>query len=404
MSLADMGRVSWLAVLGVVLLASCSRDSHSTDSHVSVSDSAGIRVIIIDGLWSSAWPALELVEVDTLLRPTEEDPTFGEVSLAAVNKRGMLAVVDAQANEVRVRREPGADWFVTSRQGGGPGEVGYVSELWWESDMLAVHDGGRGRLLRFAGGRELVDDGTSLLPIGESGAHRAVAGSGEGVIVELYGGFGPASEMGVHRPRRTLIRVESDGAVDTLGHWPGSARVRQSTGYGILPFGPNTYVAGTPAGAVVSNAAEPALLTLDPRGEPEILIRWTDAPRPLSRPRTERFIARMLDQAPEQQRPVVRHILDEVPFPDTLPHTADLLASDSVVWIARFPERGVVGVPEQPYPRMEWRVVPWADPEAIRRVVLTEGIKPLDLLTDGRLLARIEDEMGRHGVAVLSFR
>lgn len=392
--------IPFLIVFGA-LIGACSEQS--TGSPVTVSDSTGIRVITVDSLWTRAWPELNLAKVDTLLRPDAEDPAFGTVALAVLNQRGMLAVLDGQANEVRVRPNPEGEWFLVSQEGGGPTETGAVSALWWKGDTLAVYDSRGTRLLRFEQGRYLAEEG-ALLPGGESTPNRAVAGSRESVIVEFYESLGSASAMGVQRPHRTVIRADSAGTVDTIGVWPGTTRVRQPTSYGLLPFGAATYVEGTPRRITIADAAHPTVFVVGPRGELEILFRWTDPPRLLTEARTDRFAARMLEKVSEQQRSFVETILEELPFPDTLPRVGDLLASDSAVLIARFPDHGVVGIPEEPYPAMQWRIVHWTDPDGIRSLSLPEGVVPLEILSDGRLLVRIEDDLGRHGVAILASR
>lgn len=101
------------------------------------------------GDWTLSQDGLSLTE-DLKISETEAF-FFGAVADVSVRADGQMAVVDPEANDVKVLRPDGSLAHVLGQQGEGPGEFQRVgSAQWARGDSLFVYDPGGSRLTVFA--------------------------------------------------------------------------------------------------------------------------------------------------------------------------------------------------------------------------------------------------------------
>ncbi len=153
--LPSMNR-SLLALGALVLLSACGADAPS-DSTVTRTDSAGVKIIVNSRPDTALLWTLE--EIGVLRDSLGEPWLFTEVSPARVltDRAGRTYVLDDDHAVRRFARD-GRYERSFGRKGGGPGEMEFPTALMQQGDSLVVYDGGRGVLVRWGPELDPIND------------------------------------------------------------------------------------------------------------------------------------------------------------------------------------------------------------------------------------------------------
>jgi hypothetical protein len=204
------------AALSIVVLGCRAGDARWGGT---MTDSAGVTIVAnpAEGIWTDAdrWT----VEEELRIGAAEGDPhyQFGDIGGIAVDSRGRIFALDAQAQHIKVFSPEGAYEQTIGRPGGGPGELrGALALLMGPGDTLLVPDQGNMRINRFG------PDGSSIGSVRvvvESRMPMLFRASASGMMAEQVRTFPryrePASEGDA------LLRLASDGTVaDTIMTFP----------------------------------------------------------------------------------------------------------------------------------------------------------------------------------------
>lgn len=150
----------------------------------------------------------------------EGEAVFARPTRASISRRGRVAVPDMMTSAV-ILVEPDGTWRGSIvREGDGPGEVRWPADVEWLSeDRLAVFDFAKGEVLRISSSRQQQPESWRL----DAGLYGQIAASGSlpggdlmadgSLLLELPWETGSNGE-GV--AVATLVRLSSDGSVDTL--------------------------------------------------------------------------------------------------------------------------------------------------------------------------------------------
>ena len=144
------------ATTALILLAACAAPA-PVDSTVTRTDSAGVKII------TSSAPdtvlAWTLTEIDVLRDSLGEPWLFTTVSPALVltDRAGRTYVLDAEPAIRRFGRD-GRYERSFGRKGGAPGEMEFPIALLQQGDSIAVHDVGRGVLVRWGPELDPIND------------------------------------------------------------------------------------------------------------------------------------------------------------------------------------------------------------------------------------------------------
>jgi len=222
--------------------------------HAQVADSAGIRVVSLP----AAPPASE-----PIVAATERFSTAGTVDLFRVTSAvfledGRLAVANAGSQEILFFDDGGVPVGHFGRKGEGPGEFSWIRAVGLTVDgKLWAYDDRLGRLTEVPGpGGEPrtrpvrpADAITSLEPLTVDWNGPVLAIRGEHRVFKM---------SGENRDTVPLFRVALDGAVDTLGHWPGLEKAFADVGNGAaqlqVGFGRTLFTGRTAGRAVLGSS------------------------------------------------------------------------------------------------------------------------------------------------------
>lgn len=153
--LLSMNRL--LLVLGTLfLLSACAADAPS-DSTVTRSDSAGVKIIVNSRADTTlSWT---LTEIDVLRDSLGEPWLFEALAPARVltDRAGRTYVLE-DAEGVRRFGRDGRYERSFGRKGGGPGEMEFPLALMQQGDSLVVYDGGRSVLVRWGPELDPIND------------------------------------------------------------------------------------------------------------------------------------------------------------------------------------------------------------------------------------------------------
>lgn len=314
------------------------------DPAVTVTESAGIRIITAHG---SGWSPEEAwrLEVDLEVGAVEGPNAFGRVLDVTPRRAGGLWVVDAQDRRVRGFDDEGAEVLAFGRAGMGPGEFKSVGPVGEDPEgRLTV--GGRMpvELYRFGPAGEPLD--TEVIPPGRyrdvpegAGAERPPLGP---TMAEWR--FGADGSPFLHAvtldaPVEDIVRTGVLLRVETperpgvrFARWetpaltggPGGAMhlLQPAAAWSPLANGGVWFTAG--------DAYE--LRRYDAAGELTTILRRPTGRTPLTDDLADRFLEALRGEA---DTPGMRAMLERVVFPDSLPGTAALWASepDGHLWV-----------------------------------------------------------------------
>lgn len=270
-------------------------------AHVSVFDSAGVRVI---GLGAEGWEGgvrrFLASEPDLVIRSAEEDdaPVLFEVRDVQPISGDRIAVANGGTNEILVFDGTGRHLATWGGTGEGPGEF---QRLHWlaatSPDTLAAGDfrlgrvsilDANGRFVRSIGTRRLSDRSSqSILP-------QPIARLRDGTLVaESF--RGPHAEEGSVRPAIELFVVDPGGSSPRgFGTFPGNevTLVREGEFLEVVvpPFARNLHREPSADGIWVGDDAHWELREYSSGGQLRTLIRSAESPETVSDQLLERHI------------------------------------------------------------------------------------------------------------------
>ena len=322
----DTGILALLLVASSVLFAAC-ESGGTSETQAEVRDSAGIRLVenpSVEDLEDLGWRLSPepLIQVGALEGPPETQ--LFRVRDAMRLEDGRLLILDGGSNQVRVFDKTGGFLETWGGAGEGPGEFLSARLLMrWSADSIAVWDNRHRRLTRFDLDGEL---GPSLGIPGEETTDRPdVVGLTErGHLLVRTPRFSEAIESGYVRiPTRIGVIDRVGGEVGDLGVYPGDEAVMQ-VGEGtisILRMPVTRTVIATPFTdqVMVAGTDRLSFTYFDVGGELVAIVRFPDAPRPLTEADREAALERYLSRMPEQTRAGIRLRADELFAVDTLP-------------------------------------------------------------------------------------
>jgi len=386
-------RVPW-SVLLLVGLAACGADSDSkTSAGVSVSDSAGVRIV------TSASAAAEDTVRPVLLwehGAAPSDYPFASIGLGVLRDDSAAVVVAARSRELVSILPGGETHAVLARRGQGPSEVrgprqivtGTGNEVWLE-DVL------NGKLLRFAGdslleslsARAISWEGASLMPIGVDSVGRLLVTS-----ASYNPDFDEAWLQGT-----LAVFDASTSSVDTVGFYDYIPRVGEPP---VSPFGSYGVVSVADGHFVTARTDRPRVLRRSADGTLVEIFEWDDELRYPSEDDWNGFRAELRRQLarPDRSSADVDVRLDdmlsdyELDTTQPLPLFNGIIGSESGnVWIAPF-------TPRQAATTGGWRVAGrdggWLG--------VVEFARPIRILrvSDELILGVHTDELGVQTIAV----
>ncbi len=391
-------------LLAAGFLGGCGSDSGRTSAAPGIvrTTEAGVSILSIQGLWSSAWPARNIARIDTLLPPGASDPALGMISAIALSEDGKLAVLDGMAKEVWIFNQRIGIWNRIAAEGEGPAELGSATGAWWAGDTLSVYDASRRRIVQFAEGHTPIGTGLPLPGTRDSAFRVVPYGNSSGFLGILSAYPDLAAEEGVQRPNLTVVWVpvlpEDARSPDTVGVWPGRAWAVRPLSNAPLPFGPDTHIHANHQGIVVSDGSGTEAFILNFDAQVMATVRWDARPEG-ARDRVSEFLGRSLGAVPEENRPAARVLLEGIPFPEILPFLGGALMGDEEIWLAKW-FGSELEYRELNWPRTEWRAIGLGTNPTVEMVTFPEGVLPLSPLSRERVLTLLQDDLGRQGVGI----
>jgi hypothetical protein len=341
-----------LPFVGLLALLPACETAPSPASAVTVFDSAGVRVVHShQSVWTpeEAWRLADepsLVIGEPPASPAEE---FTLIRAIRPLPDGRLVVLDAGPTpEIRVFGPEGEYLHSIGRVGEGPGEFGFLWDLWVAPpDTVIVFGPGLSRLNVFtADGGHVRDDRVETSP--------PIPG---GII--LWGRFGDGTFLrrpnvyargaeGTGRSQLPAIRIRSDGSVvDTLGVFPDLEHVPSETGGVRMPlFGKRAAILIHDSAYYTGMGDDFTIDQYDLSGRHVRRIRRDHAIRDVTETLVERERERAMEMAAPERRSSLRDHYDQIPRAPQLPAFSRdwLLSDDGHLWIQEY---FVAGDPER---------------------------------------------------------
>jgi len=388
-------------------------------------EEVGVPSIEIDGLWSSDWPDLPGVLVDTLVSPSAGDD-FGLVAplYAALLSDGGMLLADVGATRVWIGDGHGG-WSQGPGPGQGPGELRSIGGIWMNDGGFVVHDPLAGDFIQYS-----VEGG--LIERRAIGTDRALHGArGQPTFwtppVQRVDEDSWLVAVPVVRERtdpQALVEAEIRFVWVTENPSPqereiavGSAQPMVVLGGGWAPalYAPSAFGAGGNGRVVVFTGTAPEVDVFDRTGAATLRVRWTDVPMVLGASHRSTLGTYMrANFPPEAPEEAVEELLGSyeaaMTYPETLPPLGGLrLGSLGDIWLG-WPERSGLELPASPELIREWRIVAPAAGGTEPRVFKFALPANSTLLSLGEnasgeegFLLLIRDELERQGIGFLRY-
>ena len=322
-----------LVAHGAVLAISGCRDAGGEPAaRAEAWDSAGIRIVRSAAAASDAplpWSVSERPSLE--IGGGEGAQALFQVAGAARLAGGGVVVANAGSHELRMYDADGKHLRSIGREGGGPGEF---RNLAWAGvlpgDTIAAWDAGLARLSFFTPDGRFVRAVTPSRPLGLF--PQAIGLLPDRSLVTTAGMTPKAmGASGVWRDSTALLVIAPDGSrADTLGRFPRSeqyVKVGGSVGFfaHTLPFAREIRVALAGGRVLLSTAEAYEIAEHAPGGEVRRIVRIDRAPVEVTPEDVEEYRENLVTLgAPPAMREAQRALLDEMPFPRTMPALTDL--------------------------------------------------------------------------------
>lgn len=282
---------------------------------VLITDSAEVRIITSDrpeldsGTWTvDAQPKLEIGRTEG-----GEVYTLHLVTDAVVLPDGRIAVASAGTNDVKLYSSSGEHLQTVGRAGDGPGEFRSPRLLVVSGDSIVVTD--RNAVSYFSLGGEFLGGEPISRQVVDVLLHRRLIAFGL-IPVAPQGTLGPAQDSAA-----ILVYSPGNSEADTIAVLPGRQTFRVELGAGLAaytaPFGTEPMAAARGGDILVGNGSTFDVAVYDDGGKLRQIIRRGEAPnsRRVSTEKIGQFEARMLAEAPPEQRPSLRQLFSAWEYP-----------------------------------------------------------------------------------------
>ena len=378
-----------LASLASALLIGCETGERQV---VVVTDSAGVRLIDIarDQLpvqHVDSTPDL-IIGAGTAFGGLE----FYGIRTLTVLRDSTIVVSDRDQQIIQIDPVTGS----IARMGGagdGPLEFRNLAEILETPDgHLLVIDQGRRRIVELTRDGDILGE-SRFPPIGSPGAQPRILQAGRARLETLHvaevPGFGRSSSGPLRGVGAVLSLADPS---DTLVTFRGPALFVNRGAAGGVVFGATTLFAGAEEGIWIGDTEAQRVELWSPEPELTAVVRWSaGSSRKLTADRIVQFWSRLEDGAPPDQRAAIPEMKTILPFADSIPAFAELLASPSHVWI-RSVVHPEVELLDLPTPPQEWLVVDYRTGTS-RRLMMPAGFT-LWFATPDYVLGVHRDELG----------
>jgi len=340
-------------VLTAELFVACGSES-GTGKQVVVRDSAGIQIVESSSpVWGEGegWRLADEPSIEIGVLDGEPEYQFYRAFDGARLSDGRIVVANSGSHELRLYDSAGEFLKSSGGEGAGPGEFRSIGMLErFANDSLLTWDWRNNRAQVFDPELEFVrslrlqgpgDSESGLTPM-------PIAPLRDGTILtQERRAFMSGSEMGVSRDSLLYFHHDATGAlIDTVRRFPSAQVYVSSPGEGrisvsSLAFGrsPQVAVSGDGFYFGASDLYEIRRYTTD--GQLVRIIRLERPNLEVTPEDRERYVAERLERADEDWRPRERHMLDEMPFPETMPAYSDIRADpEGNLWVADYRRPG----------------------------------------------------------------
>jgi len=335
----SMARQTWFVLVAALAVSACGSEEREGPTYT-VRDSAGITIV------ESAEPSWEEGEGWTLTPEPILD--IGEVEGEAAYQffrildlarfPGAIAVANAGSQEVRVFDGEGRFLRSIGGRGEGPGEFSSLGAVYrFRGDSLLTYDfSGRITVFDLLGnmGRTLA-----LTPPG-GGMLPTLAGPLEGgsFLVIAIANIQPDAGVGVHRQEAQVLRYDTDGGVSQL-ITPLHMRefVLMDTERGLIgairAFTPDGWAKTNGDLVYVGDSVRDEIRVFGSDGTLVRILRRTAPLRTVTPEIIADYSSAQLEDVPDEARASREAILENMPYPETLPAYGRLhLAPDGSLW------------------------------------------------------------------------
>lgn len=329
-------------LLVFLAMVSCACSSqHSSGSHFTVTDSAGIEIVENH---QSAMLAAERWSISTEPVLRVETPESGGYTLFRVVQvlplsQARVAVLNGSPAEVMIFGRDGALESRMGRSGDGPGEFRTPGSLMAWADSVAVWDSARRHLSVFTEEGRLARD-LSLTHLWQSPvASNASGTSNEAFFLFTTIGFPSVPVQGISRASSDSYIVSFSGEVlAEMGPFPGNEVFVGGVGMGLVLFGARTFSGASRAGVVVGDSETSEVQVFQPDGTLRRIVRWPEEDRNIGQERIDQFFEVALRETPPAERAAARSMIDQIPVAKRAPAHAEILYPESgEVWVAEYP-------------------------------------------------------------------
>ena len=333
-----------IARTGAVLaLIACGGDARAPANVVSVTDSAGVRLVTSP---ASEQVYARLAETPSLSIGTVDGPAallFNGIISALRDEEGNVVIADLGSSQIRVFDEGGTHLQTMGGRGDGPGEFQSLAGAWPIGEGRILAQGVLTQRFTEFGPSGTVTSTARLLPENLGGFLWVDGIQGDrGVVARLWeAGPTPApAEVGqVARGTLWVLVLGFDGAVlDTVARLEAPAQVRLATGQlSVLPLSPLGQAAGS-RDLIAATAGRAYEIRLhDSEGGLRRISRIEERPPVRTNAHVEAWARQNLrGQCGEPASPESLEPYREFPLPETLPAYVRLLfGADGELWAQR---------------------------------------------------------------------
>lgn len=332
------------SVVALAALAACGGDASSGSGGGfagTVRDSADVQIVAnaADGLWTAegGWTTEELLTIGTA--DGDADYQFGQIAAVDVLSDGRIAVLDQQAQRVRIYGADGAYEQSFGGPGNGPGEFspGAMALFVGRGDTIVVPDMGNQRVTVIP-----TEGGATSFPLSmEQGIPMGFDISDEGVLVSHRRVMNMANPTAQTDDNDVVLAQAYDGTiVDTL------LTPRRGGTFEMTAGGPRfTLFAAEPQWTTLSDerlayASNDAyrISVYGPDGDLERIVTYPHRPQPVTE--AEQEIVLELVRASMEQNGAPAQMIDQMigamSFADNWPAFARLRGGpDGTLWVQR---------------------------------------------------------------------
>jgi hypothetical protein len=316
-------RTSPLALLTAFGLVACGGDGRAAGEGATVTDSAGVRVVVFPPLedWTADVTLTEVLRVGAGEGPPHE--LFSSIAGGRILDDGTLVLADRASGEVRRFAPDGTFLGSHGREGEGPGEYEYIRGVGaCTASGFTVFDIGWQMSIYDEAG-EFVTERPMRLEGGATPYNLACDRSGRTAVVNWDLASRP--EIGFHVARARLRILDAEGAeLADLGDRIGSERFGRPTGSGPHPAGRSTRFDFLDSDLIVADGSSFGYERWNGEGRLVELVRIEVAPPDLDSLMAH-YLEYALERAPtEEDRRRFRQEIEEMQGPEQASYLGDL--------------------------------------------------------------------------------